>query len=238
MSRVIKIGEQSPKLLKRLEAISIADHVGEARLVVERSREQAREILREAQIAAARRNEEAGERGYQAGFRRGYEAGAQAGYQAAMEEAAGRFRAEQASLVDALRGVLDAFESRKRELELAGRQDVVEFAVRLAEKVTRQVGVIRREAATANLEAALRLVGRGTDLVVTVNPADRATLERFAAEFAKTAGGAAYWSLATDEAVAPGGCRLTTATSEVDATLDTQIGQIVGLLTGGTESGS
>ena len=238
MATVIKVGEQKPQLIKRLETLNVTDHLGEAQLVVKTSRAKARELLRDTQVEAATIRKEADEKGYQAGFRRGYEAGTKAGYEAAFEAARKDFAADQGRLVEVVKAMIAGFEERKRDLFIAASRDVVHFAVKVAEKVTRQVGVVNRESAAANLEAALRLVESKTNLVVRINPLDQSTIERFAESFKERAEGARNLSITVDESIAPGGCHLVTPEAEVDATLDTQIEQLASLMVQAQERSS
>lgn len=217
-------------MIRRLETVNVADHLAEAKLQLASARDEARRMLREAQAAAARIVEGASQQGYEAGFRRGYEAGQQRGREDAFATATERFESDQTSTLSALRALIDDFEARKRDLFISARQDVVRFAARLAEKVTRRVGAVHPESALANLEAALHVVEKATDIVVHVNPGDREVIETFARSLTARLGEAHHLTVIADEAVAAGGCRVTTREIEVDATLDTQIARIVELM--------
>jgi len=230
MATVIKAAAQDPRLIRRLETVSVSDHLAEAHMVLERSREEARRMLREAQADGVRIRKEASEQGYEEGFRRGYEAGKQTGHEDAYTEAQKRFEADQTQTLAALAAVMEEWAQRKRDLLIDARQDVVRFAARLAEKVTRQVGAVHAESAAANLEAALAMVEKATDVVAHINPADRQTIEKFGAALDGRLRSAANFAIVEDAAVAPGGCRVTTADAEIDATLDTQIARIVELM--------
>jgi flagellar assembly protein FliH len=230
MATVIKAHEQNPQLVRRLETVNVADHLGEARDVLAQARAHAERMLREAEQRATQAREQASREGYEAGFRRGYDTGKQSGYDEAFAKATAQFTTEQATLVDALAQVIAGFDAQKRDLLIAARQDVVRFAARLAEKVTHQLGATAPEAAVANTEAALKLLAGQSDVVITVHPQDRAALERFAADLAGQMEGSPHWTIAEDAGLAPGGCRVTGATGAVDASLETQLARIVDLM--------
>lgn len=230
MSTVIKAAQQDPRLFRRLETVSVSDHLAEARLVVEKSREEAQRMLREAQAEAKRIRDEAAERGYASGFRRGYEAGKSAGYDEAFRAAREEFEADQTRALSALRAMVADYEAKKRDLFIAARQDVVRFAMRLAEKVTRQVGAVRSTSAAANLEAALRMIEKPTDLTVHIHPADREAITRFSEKLSAELNGAPHLTIVEDASLAPGGCRLTTPDCAVDASLETQLAVIAELM--------
>jgi len=132
MPTIIKAAEQNPKLFRRLDSISVSDHFAEARLVVEKSRDQARHLLRAAQSDAVRIREETSKEGYESGFRRGYDSGKRAGQEEALAEGRARFESDQTQTLATLRAVIDDYETRKRDLFIAARQDVVRFAARVA----------------------------------------------------------------------------------------------------------
>ena len=235
MTTVIKVDEQDPTLIKRLETINVSDHLGEARLVLRASRTKAKELLRDTYVEAESIREEAAEKGYEAGFRRGYEAGGKAGYDVAFEEAKKTFIADQEQLIDAMTDMISQFEKRKRDLFIAATEDVLRFAMKVSAKVTKQLGMLNREAAVANLEAALRLVESKTDLQLHIHPLDRTAIERFVKSFGQQSDRARHFSIVTDESISPGGCHLHTPDCEIDATLDTQIEQIAVLMVGAKE---
>jgi flagellar biosynthesis/type III secretory pathway protein FliH len=236
MPPVLKRGEFDPhQVARRLETVNVADHVGEARAVLKASQEQARQILAEAQKEAARLRDAAGEKGYEAGFRRGYEAGAKAGRDAAFAESRTEFAASQARLLTTLHELVTNFDRDKRDLFIAARQDVLAFALKAADKLTRRIGQVDRSAVGANLDAALRLVESKTDLVAHVNPLDVESAEQFAAAFKDAAEHAANFSILPDASITPGGCRLSTPDADVDATIDSQLAEIAAVMIAGKE---
>jgi flagellar assembly protein FliH len=230
-STVIKLNDQNPRMITRLETVNVADHLSEAKVVLRKSREQAREILRQAQVEAGEAFEIARAKGFEAGFRKGYETGQKSGHDGAFEEAKKEFAERQSALVSMFNETVQQFDAQKRDLFIQASGDLLEFAMHVARRVTKRIGAIDREAATENLHAALRLVESATDLTVYVNPADAESIK----DFAKSAGSvlerAAHFRIEVDKKLAPGGCRLATPMTEVDATVDTQLDQIEALVT-------
>lgn len=233
-STVIKLNDQNPHMITRLETVNVADHLGEAKVVLRKSREQAREIIRQGQVEAAEAFEVARTKGFEAGFRKGYESGQKSGYDAAFKEAKKEFGERQAELISTLNDAVEQFDAQKRDLFIKASGDLLDLAMQVARRVTKRIGVLDREAVKENLHAALRLIENKTDLTVYVNPADAASIK----DFAETVGGlleeADHFHIEEDEQLSPGGCRLTTPTTEVDASVDTQLDQIEALVTGGS----
>jgi flagellar assembly protein FliH len=227
---IIKATDQDPRLIRRLETVSVSDHLAEAKLALQAARDKAQHIIREAQARARVEEEEASQRGYEAGFRRGYEAGKQSGHAEAYDEAKEHFQADESHTLAALRETIDAYDHERRDLFIAAQQDVIRFAARLAERVTRQIAQTEPDAVKANVDAALALVSHATDLVIHINPEDRATIDRFNAELAAAVDASRSFTIVEDATITRGGCRLTTAEAEVDATIDTQIARIVDVM--------
>lgn len=234
-STVIKIGDQDPRLITRLETVNVADHLGEAKLVLRKSREEAREILRQAKIEGEQEKENARERGFEAGFRRGYEAGQKAGFDAAFAEAQADFAEKQAALIGSFKEAIRQFDAQKRDLFISASGDVLDFAMQVAKRVTHRMGVVDREAVKENLNAALRLVEGQTEFFVHVNPVDANSIKDFAQDVEHELVTAQHFKIEEDERLAPGGCRLVTPVTEIDASIETQLDQIEQLVTGGAD---
>ena len=111
-------------------------------------------------------------------------------------------------------------------------KDLLVFAVELAKKVTHGVGNLDSRMAQANVEKALRLVGQRSDIRVRINPQDGDTLRQFAAQLAEQADGAAHVGIVEDASITPGGAVVEAGAMEVDAQLETQLGQLAAVLLG------
>lgn len=227
MSTVIKAG-QSFKIAQRLTTIDLADYLAEAERIMHGARVQARSIVVDARQDAA--NAEA--QGRAEGEVRGRVEGFEAGQAAGLAEAGERFDRELGSLQAAMGAAIVEFEAAKRNLLIAARHDVLEFAVALARRVVKRVVEIDRTAAAASLEEALRLVSGQSDVTVRVNPLDGESLRRFAAELAVRTAACPHLTLVDDPQVSPGGCILSTPTTRVNADIESQLDQIVRLLLG------
>lgn len=237
-STVIKLGAQNPALVKRLETINVSDHVAEARKVVERARATAAEILIRARREGGQIRRRAADQGFDQGFRQGYQAGEKAGTEAAFQKAREEFSQRHSQLAHALSSALREFEAAKENILIRAEHDVCIFAVRVAERVTGQVGRVSRDAAVENVKAALRSVSSATQLEIRVNPLDAETLERFADVLASQVGAALHVRVLPDSAISPGGCVLATPETTVDATLETQLAQIAELVAPPMEASS
>ncbi len=219
----------------RLQSFNLNDIEAEGRRTMAAARKQAETVLSGAHAEAARIREAAGCGGREEGFAQGLEEGRRAGQEEAFRQAAARFAEQQAGVVEACRRAITEFNEQKSRLHAAARADVLKLAVTIARRVVKCVEAVRplaEAAAAANAAEALELIGPQTDAVVRVNPADRQAIETFAATVLQAAQEGRHVTVLADESVAPGGCILTTAEGQVDATLDKQVDRIAELLIG------
>lgn len=231
MSTVIK-ANQAGHILRRLSTVDLADHLAEARSVIEEARRQASTIVSEAKREAARALVEAKRSGYDVGHKNGIEEGREAGRQAAHAESIDRFDRQQVQLVSTMQQAIADIDLMKEDLRIAAERDLLEFAVMIASKLTFDIGRSHREAAVENLKRALRLVGSKTDVTIRVHPDDIASMKTFAAGTLEQTHASRSVEIVPDESFAPGGCVLDSDKTSVDARLETQIEEIVSLLLG------
>lgn len=231
MSMVIKAGEAA-KLVSRLSPVDLADHLAEARSVLDAARQQAARIMAEARRNAVIAEEQAHKRGHEAGYQEGHREGTKVGHQQAFDEATKRFNEQHADVVSAMQEAAARMDAMKEELEIAAEHHLVRFATDVACKLTFAIGAHHHESAAENLRRALRIVGTKTDLVVRAHPNDLDTIRTFAPSLLEEVGSSSHIDVVADEDIAPGGCIVRTERSEVDVTLDTQVAEIVALLLG------
>ncbi|MFQ5494020.1 MAG: FliH/SctL family protein [Phycisphaerae bacterium] len=231
MTTVIKAGEAGP-ILQRLGTVDLVDHLAEARAVHAAAQRQAEAVVAEARSQAKTLLAKADRDGHHAGYQRGYAEGKQAGHEAAFQAARERFDREQEDVVSSMQRAIAEIGELKRGLQVAAERSLLDFALRVAEKLTFQIGRLHRESVGENLRRALALVDRKTDLVVRMHPMDVESMESFAPAALRAMDSAGAVTLASDESLAPGGCVVQTDRTVVDARLETQIQEIAALLVG------
>lgn len=245
MSTVIRAGDV-PRVASRLTSVDLADHLEEARAVVADAKNHASRMLESARSEAERLGGQARKKGFEQGHQEGYEKGysegkekgASDGYDEAYNAAKLKFDEQHTAIVSDVTRVLDELSARRDSLELAARRDILDFAISLATKLTYQIGTLNRKAALANLHKALQLVQTKADLTIRAHPDDLAAIEEFAGSVLRHADGAGGVHVVCDEGIAPGGCVVKNESTEVDATLETQIEEIVALLLGDVGDGA
>ena len=142
------------------------------------------------------------------GYRAGHAAGLEAGHREALAQGAARV----ASLDTLLAGLETDLQRIDRELAL----EVVQLGLAVARKLVGAALRVQPELVQASVEEALRHVAQQQAPVrVVVHPED-AAMVRVHLEVSPRAGA---WSIKEDAGIARGGCRIESATGEIDATL-------------------
>ncbi len=235
MSTVIKAGEAG-RIVQRLSTVDLADHLAEARAYVDEAKRQAAQVVVDVKAQAKRGHAEAKKTGHEEGYKQGHAEGVEAGNRQAYEDAIGRFEKDQGDLVGAMQRAIGEIDKIKQDLRIAAERDTLEFAVFIAKKLTFEIGKLHPESAMENLRRALRLVESKTDLTIHMHPNDIASAETFAKTVLEQAGASRAASIVPDESLSPGGCRVESGRTGVDAALETQVAEVVSLLLGGEAS--
>lgn len=237
MATVIK-AQEAEHQLKRLSTWHLADHLAEARGVVEAAKLSASRILAQARAERDQFVAKARQSAYEAAYAQGEQEGRRDGREAAYQDASAQFRQEQSQLISAMQQGVAQINAMKEDLFIAAERDLLDFAVRLATKLTFAIGSVHRQAAIENVQRALRLVGRPSELLIRVHSADLHAMEAFAADLSSDfrRGEERAVHVQPDDSIAPGGCRVETASAQVDATLEAQVEEIVAVLLGDPQS--
>ena len=207
-------------------AFSMVDVEQQARAILTRARQQATQLLVEAQTAAEDIRRQAHADGLAAGFdegvAKGMEEGGKLGHAQALEENRNQFTAA----IGALNAAAQEVDRRRRELDSDALRDVVTLSVKVAERVTKREGRLDPAVLMGNVAECLRLVVGTHDLRIAIHPMQKAiladALPRLKLEFPSLQ----HVELTEDESLQPGGCRLFTRQGQIDADLDTQLTRI------------
>lgn len=222
---IIKAGTAGPDTLG-CRTFALNDVLDEVREAQEKTRRQIEQMLAGAQGEAENIRESAREQGFRVGYEEGFSVGSQAGRKEAAEAAQSEFTRQHANLAETARQVIAGIEAQRAQWWAAARNDLVDLALAIAGRVAHSVGQREREAVLRNIEEAARIMGRRSDVVITVNPADAETARQFAPTLTETRGQCQHVQIVEDASVAAGGCKVQWGTGMVDATLEKQLDRI------------
>lgn len=206
---------------------SMADIERAARRILLRAQQQAEQLLAAAQAEAEQLKADARAQGLQEGKRDGLAAGLADGRSAGQQQALEESRAQLQQALSAMTGAAAELNAQRIELETIALQDVVKLSIAIARRVTKRVAALDPAVLAANLEEAMKLVMRQSDLRIAINPAQRATLDAALPKLALSWPALQHVEIVQDDALAAGGCRIFTQNGQIDADLETQLDLVV-----------
>ncbi len=230
MSTILKSGA-IPARPVSTSTFQMRDLQAEAIRIMDSARDQARRVLDEARAQVPKIFEHARREGFTQGHAEGIPVGQERGRREAFNTALENFQREQKQLIDSLQSLLKEVSAQREDRLRQAQDEILDFALDLAVRVTKTVGEIHREAVVANLRAALELVVGKSDLMVRTHPKDQDTLKKFMASADDPIHGFPHITIVEDPAIAPGGVKVISITQEIDATLDHQLDTIIRTLT-------
>lgn len=166
---------------------------------------------------------EASEKGYQAGFRtgmaegrtQGRSEGRKKGLEEARAEIAKQAKAQASQLTKLARDGVRSLTQLENELGAS----IMQLAIRMAEHVLHDTLDSQPEKMQGILAQLLRMRDeQGQVLQLSVHPDDLALVQEYLTE----EDCAGQWQLIGDEGITHGGCRLSSALGDIDATLETR----------------
>ena len=147
-----------------------------------------------------------------------------------------RFDREHTDLVAAMQQAIAEIDAMKEDLRIAAEKDLLDFAVNVAGKLTFAIGRLHRESARANLRRAVELVGAATHVTIRVHPCELASMNTFAEALLRRSDASRAVSIVADDSLAAGGCQVEAGGTSVDASLETQVDELLSLLLGETRT--
>lgn len=218
---------EAQRIASEAIALDLGDLARQGDALLARARAQAAAILEQAQAqrAAVMRGieEQARREGLEAGKREGIEAGRASGHAQALAES----KAKLETLQQAWGGALAEFERTRAAMLEDAREDVLQLAVMLAQRVVKRAIDVDATIVQDQVSATLAMVARPTALTVAVHPEDESLAREALATLAISMDAARHATLASDASLARGSCVVRTAGGGVlDASVDAQLKRI------------
>ncbi|MGQ7262328.1 flagellar assembly protein FliH [Vreelandella sp. V005] len=163
--------------------------------------------------------QQAEEEGYKAGFQRGYEEGMEKGLAEAAEQTQAALQEEIRSTVTPLKSLAKQFSDALERIDETIAHDLVELALATGKQLASNA---LQETPEQILEIVRELLHTEPPLVgqqrLWLNPNDHTLVEEHLGNELR----AANWKLQPDDQLARGGCRVTSAQGEIDATFESR----------------
>lgn len=232
MGHVIKTAEGANDRGATPLAMKLRDIADQAGRLVLDARREAMRISAEARAADGKLTRQASQDGYAEGFERGRQEGYSQGRAHALAESREQLSCQADQLTLLARRIIDEVASARQQVIHRAESQMLEFAIELASRIVGAVAVTNIDAAKVNLAKTLRLAPLAGRATVRVNPAQLQQLLEHVSTLGETLECAESVRLVGDESISPGGVKLTTASGEIDATIETQLAGIARMLLG------
>jgi flagellar assembly protein FliH len=218
---------KSPNFPAHAAAFSMKDIETQARALIARARQQADQLLTEAQKQAEQLKKQSIEQGYKDGFAKGTAEGTQAGKKSGHDQALAEHRSQLTQLVQAITAAICDFNKQRQTLETEAISDVVALAMAIARRVTKRQCDLDPGVLAANLSEAMKLVVHATDLRVAVHPSQKKTLLDELPNLQMQWPALAHVELIEDPKLSLGGCRVQSRQGVINADLDQQLDRVM-----------
>ena len=215
---------------------SMADIEAHARGMLLKARQQAEQLLAAAQTEADLLREQARMEGAAQGRTEGLAKGKEEGLKAGKDQAYKEQTAQLQQLVTTLTKTSTDLNNARRALAAEGVEDVVNLAISISDRVTKQRGLLDPSVAISNVAEALKLVSHASDIKIAIHPTQLAALTQALPVLRMQWPQLQHVQLVEDAMLSPGGCRIFTTQGHVDGDLDEQIRRIVADLLPSTDS--
>lgn len=214
-------------LLNKSSIIDLGDLSRQSNRVLEEAQSKADIIIKEAEDKAQQLIEDASEKGYGDGKEQGMLAGREEGYDTGRQEALSQFAPQLDGLKQSFSKAIEDWEEERKRLFLEAREDVLEFALNMAKKITHKVVQTDPSVVRDQVIEALALLAEPTSAIVSVAPEDRQTVETMLPDIVQQIANCTHIELQDDPSITQGGCIINTKQGSIDATIERQIQRIV-----------
>lgn len=217
-------------LLKEAIVLDLGDIAQQGARIEAAAHAKARQIEQEAQQRADALTKHSSDQGFEQGRAAGLEAGQTEGRQLGRDAAFKEMAEQLAELQRNWSQAAQQWETQRLMLESQAQQNVLELALRLAEKIVHRTVRIDNQVILDQVRAALTHALGDHDVTVRIGPDDRGVFDVALPAFLDEMARFKHISIVEDHAVSRGGCVIDFGLGQIDATLETQLRRAVELL--------
>ncbi len=217
-------------LTKGASVFDLRELTRETEQLQREAKQQAQEIMHRATVESQKLIDSATDRGFAEGKDQGLVEGRAEGHQAGREEAIAEFTPQLQELQTAFVAAVEKWETELNSMLLAAREDVLDFALAMAEKVTHRIVQADTSVIGDQLTEALKLLVAPRAVTISVAPQDRALVESMLPELIEMTSTCTHAAIRDDDSITRGGCVISTGAGRIDATIERQIERIVDTL--------
>ena len=232
MTQVIKSDAAAGDTTSMVKVLELKDLAAEARQIVLDARKEAARIVADSREHVESTMRDARAKGYADGIEQGQAEGAAAARKQTHHDADRRAGGELSALTRLVKRIAFDLSAAKADVLAQARHDMLLFALELTEKIVSRVTIYDISAAKANLAKALELTGPTGKVTIKVNPAQLDSLHRHAIGLVEALSIDGEVNIVADKQISHGGVKAVTQHGEIDATVATQLDNVVTALLG------
>ncbi|MEO0586825.1 MAG: FliH/SctL family protein [Planctomycetota bacterium] len=221
---------QANKVMRDAVVLDLGDLGAQAARLRMQAEARAAEIVGEAERKAQALVEAAHGQGFEQGRAEGHEQGLAEGREQGHAEALASKQDELAQVITAWADVATQWDGYRRELEREARESVLDFALKLGERLVHRLVDVDRTVVVDQVAAALSAVLEPLDVRVRVHPGDRPILDEALPDLMAEFGRFEHIRLVEDAEVDRGGCVVSYGEGEIDATVRTQLARVLDVI--------
>ena len=218
-------------------ALDLSDLHAQAERIIADARRESERIVAAARDEAKALRDSAAKTGRAEGRDAGFAEGAAEGREHGRSQALAEFKTQLEALARGWTEQLSSFERQRAVLFHQAQNDVVAFALRIAERIVHRSIRAHPETVVQQVRQALAFVRDPTRLRIVVHPDDLPIIEETLPQLCESIRAGDDTEIAADPSMARGGCRLLVPGGEVDATIERQIERVACALVPGGDGG-
>lgn len=230
MSNVVK--SERAESYRSAAVFSLADIEAQAAEIVAAAGARRDAILAAASDEADEIKKRAADEGRQAGLKDGREQGRQDGLSEGRRDAFAAARDEIASLTQALVAACDELGRAKDTLFKQAQVDLLRLSLLVAGKIVAREIDADKHVTADNVARCLALLSERKNLLVRIPASSVELINEYLPELARRFGDLSSVKIVPDDTVSPGGCLLTSESGVIDATIESQFGEVERILFG------
>ena len=219
--------QQATPALKEAVVLDLGDIGAQAAKIRAQAEAKAAEIVADAERKAAEITAGAEQRGHDEGRQKGYDQGLEEGRRAGHDEAFAAMQDQLQQLTTAWHDVAGQWDAQRQDMDREARQAVLEFALRMAEKLIHRAIEVDPTVVVDQLAQALSHVLRPLDVTVRAHPDDVPLLEEALPDLIAEFSHLQHVQLHRDAEVSRGGCIVSFGQGRIDATIETQLERVI-----------
>ena len=210
----------------QMEQFTFNDIEREADAIISSARDQASQVLKQANKDAELIRQDAQREGFEGGLAAGQQEGQQLGKQEALKQSLQAFNKSTEGLQKALGQLFSSLTNERGRLVAELKTELLKLSLTIAGRVVKRVIDCDHDTAIRNLEQAIALVDGASQVEVQLHPDDVASCEEFAKSILASAKQTPMLKVCASEVVTRGGCVLHSNYGMVDATIESQISRL------------